>query len=141
MIATDETVTLYNGFRNGASPDKAWIRTVIKGVSWEDHSMATITDSGVKQGGAYDIIIPITADFEGKTYLPDKLFQKVEYKSQYFTINEEDMIVRGIATIPPDDVDLLKRLENEYSDAATIMTWEDNCRGAIQLQHWYIGGA
>ncbi len=137
MLLANETATLYNRYPAGRDGDR-WVRTVLYGVSWYKSVESAVTSSGYQTAQVHKIRIPAAVQTEdGKAYVPDAAFFDAD-KSTAWTIQTGDKIVRGIASVPPDDIDLDTRLESEYEDAASIVAFADNRRGDACGQHWRI---
>lgn len=139
MFLADKTCTVYNKYDDGIGTH--WTRTVIDGVSWFKNIESAITDSGRRTAEVYKIRIPVTARVEEEKVFVEPLeFQKTESKDAIWTIQNNDKIVLGVAEIPPDDEDLIDRLEETYQDTATVTAWTDNRRGIPEGQHLRIEG-
>lgn len=137
MQMTEDTLTIYNRYSAGRDGDR-WSRTVIRGVSWYKAAESSITSAGFMSVEVHKIRIPVTAQAEGgKTYIPAAEFADAD-KEMHWTVRLGDKVVRGVADIPEDDVDLDTRLETEYADAANVTGFADNRRGNIFGRHWRI---
>lgn len=137
MQMAQDTMTIYNRYSAGREGDR-WTRTVICGVSWHKSAESTLTSAGFVSAEVHRIRIPVTAAAEqGKTYVPASEFAGAD-KEMHWTVRLGDKVVRGVADIPADDVDLDTRLETEYEDAANVTGFADNRRGNPCGQHWRI---
>lgn len=145
MQLANETITIYNYYSAGRKGIEA-TRTVVHGVSWYKTIKSGITQAGYETAEVHLIRIPITVAVEdGKEFIEPKFFFEPSFgtdRTKFWTIQaggeNASKVVRGVAVVPPDDMDLDTRLEKEYADAVNVIAWADNRRGDPRGQHWRI---
>lgn len=124
------TITLYNKIS-----DSNWQRTVLSGTYWSDVKGATIRKTGVVSDNSLQLFIPLNVR-TNRTYKPHKEWQKSLDKSEFWTLQNGDIVVKG-------DVDYeIKRSPSElmaqFDDVRTITAVDDNAFGNIG--HWEVSG-
>ena len=132
-MVTNADITIYNREYVPESRTDIWHRTVIRNAWFHTENKVQQTDSGLKSNDICKIRIP-----EGSTkkeYLDPESYAASEDKDSYWTIQEDDIVVKGECpyeiTKPAD----LKQLHKRYFK---ITSWSDNRFGGSP--HWRIGG-
>ncbi len=137
MKLCNDTLTLYNARRNREKDCTVYERTVIAGISWYSVVKSTVTDKGLKTANLYTIRIPIDADFNGKSWIDPKGYTQADDVSALFTLDEGDVIVKGIG---PENITSPAQLHKQYSDSFTVLSVTDN-RRAPNAKHFKVVGA
>lgn len=132
-MVTNTDITIYNREYDPNNRLDIWHRTVIRNVRFYADNKVQQTDSGLKSSGVYKIRIPLESP--KKEYLDPETYAASEVKDNYWTIQQDDIVVIGACayeiTKPAD----LTALHKRY---AKITSWSDNRFGG--LPHWRIGG-
>ena len=132
-MITNADITIYN---REYVPDKRtdiWHRTVIRNAWFHTENKVQQTDSGLKSNDVCKIRIP-----EGspeKEYLDPESYAAAESKDGYWTIQEDDIVVKGECPYEIAKPADLKQLHKRYFK---ITSWSDNRFGGSP--HWRIGG-
>jgi hypothetical protein len=137
MNQCNETITLYNAKFDKESDSEKYNRTVIKGVSWFGTVKSTVDASGLKAANQITIRIPAEAAAEEKTYLTPREYALLVDTAGYFTLNEGDIIVKGIVE---EENSRPANLKKVYSEIMTILAVTDN-RSAPRAKHFKVVGA
>ncbi len=137
MNLSDDTLTLYNARYNPTLDKTEYFRTVISGISWYSTVKSTVTDKGLKSANMYTIRIPVDADFGEKSWADPKSYTEAQDVSSLFTLNEGDIITKGIG---PVSINTPAQLHSAYSECFTVLSVTDN-RRAHHAKHWKVVGA
>ena len=133
-MITNADITIYNRKYDKDVRLDIWQRTVIKGAHFYVDNKVSVGDGGLRSAAVYKIRIPEDAECE-RTYLPEDEYIKAADTSDYWTIQEDDIVVHGICEIEIERPAILKELHKRY---CKITSWSDNRFGG--LPHWRIGG-
>lgn len=132
-MLTNADITIYNCEYDPSTRLDIWHRTVIRDVWFHADNKVQQTDSGLKSSDAYKIRIPLESP--EKEYLDPEAYGVSESKDNYWTIQQDDIVVIGVCaydiTKPAD----LKALNKRY---VKVTSWSDNRFGGSP--HWRIGG-
>ena len=137
MILCNETITVYNALLNLDTGYDVYNRTVISGVSWFCEIASTVDGKGLTAANKFIIRIPDNAVFSGKSYVTPRAYAESDSPDTFFTFQEGDIIVHGIADeLNPRPAEL----HAKYDEVATILGVTDNRRGKYG-KHWKVVGA
>lgn len=137
-MQNNETITIYNQRTNRKTRLPEWIPSILCGCSWYTAQKIALDSNGVTSANVYAIrIFPDFLSEEGRSYIPPGQYAKLseEESGQYWTIQNDDRIVRGSAVI---DVKKASDLEEHYEEVAVVTSYSDN-RGGL-LPHIRVGG-
>lgn len=127
-------ITIYNRKTNKETHFDEWKRTVIKGVHYFVDNKVTVGEKGLFSADVHKIRIP--GDIESANqYLPASEYLQVEDREKYWTIRNDDIVVRGVCNI---DIEKPADLKAQGIEYCKIVSWSDNRRG--MTPHWRIGG-
>ena len=132
-MITNADITIYN---REYVPDKRtdiWHRTVIRNAWFHTENKVQQTDSGLKSNDVCKIRIPECSP--EKEYLDPESYAAAESKDGYWTIQEDDIVVKGECPYEIAKPADLKQLHKRYFK---ITSWSDNRFGGSP--HWRIGG-
>lgn len=127
-----DTVTVYNKHKDGGA--EKWQRTVISGVFWNSIKGAVVRRTGVSSSDSLQLIIPFAATASRRSYAPQKAWETLTDKSQAWTLQAGDIVIRGkvIAEVARSSLELKK-----YDDCLTI-TSIDKKDFARDMAHWEV---
>lgn len=137
-MQNNETVTIYNQRTNRKTRLPEWIPSVIDGCSWYTNQKIALDSNGITSADVYAIrIFPVFVSAEGRSYIPPKQYAKLseEESGQYWTVQNDDRIVRGYADL---EIQKASELEAHYEEVAVVTSYSDN-RGGL-LPHIRVGG-
>lgn len=136
-MKTNTRATLYNHYtdREGKTVYK---RTVIDSVNWQKQQKTNVADKGLLSADQINVFIPFNADFEGKEYVGPKKFRSLpeEEKDKYFTLDNDDYIVKGEIEEEFTVADIKKK----YDNVVTIISVLICNNGSSSIRHFEIGG-
>lgn len=133
-MLTNADITLYNHKTDKKTRLDEWHRTVFKGVHFYVDNKVSVGDKGLNSADSYKIRIPEDVDCE-KAYIPENEFLSAEGVPDGWTLQEDDIIVRGICEI---EIEKPADLKNQGVRYCKIVSWSDNRFGG--LPHWRVGG-
>ncbi len=138
MMISNCNITLYNRYyENNIIKYK---KCYIYDVNWQGKQAITVSDKGLNSADLTKIYIP----FEYKSediYLKPKDFEKLQNKEGFFTIQNKDIVVKGIVDfeltgVRPNNLEYLQHL---YDNVAIIDSVIANDNGSSYMQHWEVG--
>jgi hypothetical protein len=145
MILAKHTITIFNRytsgvFTGGMPPSESWSRTVIKFAQWEDTTDRQANANGITQiNKLISIIIPKTADTQGKKYKPylEWATLPVDEKLLTWTLNVENYIALGEAP----EITSAYKITNMTADfRCCLIKAMDDLSNQPVLPHWEITG-
>lgn len=135
-MVVNADITIYNTKMNKATKLPEYHRAQIAGVHVHVKQAISTDSNGAHSADVYKIRIPPEADTGGKIYVPSSEYQAKEDVSGFWTIQNEDIVVRGLVN---DEVTRQSEILAKYKDeSCRVKSWADNRFGA--LPHWRIGG-
>lgn len=133
-MITNADITIHNHKLNKETRLDDWHRTVIHGVHFYVDNKVALTDSGLKSAYIYKIRIPEDAVC-CKKYVPADEYQTIENAEQYWTLQNDDIVVYGVSEIEIERPAQLRESGKRY---CKITSWSHN-RFSGQ-PHFRIGG-
>lgn len=139
-MMTNADITVYNRQFDKAQDKYIYLRTYLKEVNWQDSKGIRIAESGVVSDDRTRIFIPLDVDAEGKQYKKPKTYKRMDDKSLFYTLDNEDIVVKGIIDFdltgkPGENV---SSLQAKYDDVMVITKVRDNRRGSRTIQHFEL---
>lgn len=138
LVNTD--MTLFNRYFDKDSEDYRYSVTHLRGVNWQDSQGISISKEGVTSVDNTRIFIPLNVDSSGKEYLKPKAFRRMKNKAQNYTLDNEDVVVKGIINFDINNADTggLSALQRDYDDVMLITRVADNRHGSEGVQHFEL---
>ena len=133
-MITNADVTLYNHKFNKDTRLDGWQRTVIRGVHFYEDNKVSVGAKGLNSAKICKSRIPEDAECV-RSYIPEDEYFAVEATSGYWTLQEGDIVVRGVCNI---EIEKPADLKNRHVKYYKINSWSDNRFGG--QPHWRIGG-
>lgn len=137
-----ESITLINTREDGVTMTKLFFPTRISGVSFHKTIRTAVTDAGLQTANEAIVNIPIAADMEGKSYLPEMEWNRVpnDQKSQYWTLKNGDYFCK-----PEIDAEKINSLQDIVKQVGTnnifkISYYSDDLKGSPAIQHYRMVG-
>ncbi len=139
-MMTNADITVYNRQFDKAQDKYIYLRTYLKGVNWQESKGIRIAESGVVSDDRTRIFIPLDVDAEGKQYKKPKTYRRMDDKSLFYTLDNEDIVVKGIIDFdltgnPGENV---SSLQAKYDDVMVITKVIDNRYGSRTIQHFEL---
>lgn len=132
-MITNTDITLYNHKTNKSRLDD-WQRTVIRGVNFYEDNKVSVGDKGLNSAKICKIRIPEDAECN-KTFLTEDEYIQMDCVSPYWTLQDGDIVVRGVCNI---EIEKPSDLKNRHVKYYKINSWSDNRFGG--QPHWRVGG-
>lgn len=137
-------ITLYNKYFDNNDKTIKYKKSYIAGVNYKisDGTNSLSTQKGPSDKNEIIIYIPFSVEKDYKGYLKPKAYEKLldNEKNNYFTLNNGDIIVKGII-----DFELtgnkganLKYLNESYDDVSTINNVITYDCGSDYMKHWKV---
>ena len=148
MITNVEAVTVFNGRTDKQTRRKAYIPTVIRGVSYVEGKGSKVADNGVWSDDVqYKIRVPLIAVVQdNREYMRDLNYAKLdnEEAAKYWTIQKGDLVVRGEyagdSSLLYED-ELTAYAKEQGLDLIHVTEYaNDTDGGSLYSRHWRIGG-
>lgn len=139
-MMTNADITVYNRQFDKVQDKYIYLRTYLKGVNWQDSKGIRIAESGVVSDDRTRIFIPLDVDAEDKQYKKPKTYKRMDDKSLFYTLDNEDIVVKGIIDFdltgnPGENV---SSLQAKYDDVMVITKVIDNRYGSRTIQHFEL---
>lgn len=139
-MMTNADITVYNRQFDKVQDKYIYLRTYLKGVNWQDSKGIRIAESGVVSDDRTRIFIPLDVDAEDKQYKKPKTYKRMDDKSLFYTLDNEDIVVKGIIDFdltgnPGENV---SSLQAKYDDVMVITEVIDNRYGSRIIQHFEL---
>lgn len=139
-MMTNADITVYNRQFDKAQDKYIYLRTYLKGVNWQDSKGIRIAESGVVSDDRTRIFIPLDVNAEDKQYKKPKTYKRMDDKSLFYTLDNEDIVVKGIIDFdltgnPGENV---SSLQAKYDDVMVITKVIDNRYGSRTIQHFEL---
>lgn len=137
-VRTNASITVYNRYIDTTTtpPSEAWHSAQIAGVAWENRKASnTLASGGRIQADQAAIYIPKERD---ANYLQPREWQALATKGDYWTLQEGDVIVRGLVDDVISASFTMTALKRAYNDVLTISSVDLYDNGSRSLQHWKV---
>ena len=139
-MMTNADITVYNRQFDKVQDKYIYLRTYLTGVNWQDSKGIRIAESGVVSDDRTRIFIPLDVDAEDKQYKKPKTYKRMDDKSLFYTLDNEDIVVKGIIDFdltgnPGENV---SSLQAKYDDVMVITKVIDNRYGSRTIQHFEL---
>lgn len=128
-------ITIYNRYFDVETRLDKYQRTVLRGVFWDHKEAVNTIKSGLESADKIFIAIPFSVDTT-KEYIKSKGFEKLENKTNYYTLQEGDRVVKGVIDFEINGK--VSDLDKEY-EAYTITSVDTKDFGSPHLRHWEVG--
>ena len=103
-------ITLLNRLKRQDSVTNTdiWYKTIIKNCTYKKDRVSNVNGTVVSMGQSFTILIPFTG-----SYLPYKEWKKLEDKTGYYTLSNQDVIILDEVTeeVTPNTI---TKIKNEY---------------------------
>lgn len=139
-MITNADITIYNRRYEKADRTEKFVATRIRGVSFYTRKGVTSGGQSLSGENTHTIRIPVDADMEEKTYVPQKEYEAMddEKAAGYWTLQPGAIIVRGISDL---ETATETELKERFQDVVLVTDFTDNRdRCTEQNRHWRIGG-
>jgi hypothetical protein len=131
-------MTIYNKYVSSGT--EKYQRTQITNVQWENTKASNILASGVLEANKFTIYISFNG--HDANYLLPKAWLALATKTGKFTLNEGDVIVKGLITdeiTSTPTVFTISDLKAKYDNVAVIKSVDTYDLGSYNMNHWQLG--
>ena len=138
-MRNNSDITLFNKYIDAATRAEKYQRTQISGVLWENRKAANVIASGGNiAANQANIYIPYA---RGAAYQDPVTWQALVTKTGYWTLQDGDVVVRGLVSDSITTSFTITDLKAKYSDTLTIRSVDTMDMGSVGMSHWQIGAA
>lgn len=140
MRGANQTLTVWNRWRDPVANTDTWYRHVVPRASWEYTIVSSVTASGTVTGAAYNLLIDEHPDYRKRA---DWLDLSPEEKLWYWTLGDGDSIGLGLLTfaITGKPGATASDARNKFApDFFTVKTISDNTEGYKRGRHYRVTG-
>ncbi len=138
-MRNNSDVTLFNKYIDAATRTEKYQRTQISGVLWENRKAANVIASGGNiAANQANIYIPYA---RGAAYKDPVAWQALVTKTGYWTLQDGDVVVRGLVSDAITTSFTITDLKAKYSDTLTIRSVDTMDMGSVGMSHWQIGAS
>ena len=127
-------ITIYHKYF--LSRAEKYQRTVVRDVVWQATKAVSGRSTGVLASNVATVFIPMQ---RGADYLKPKAWQALTNKSGNWTLQEGDVIVRGIVTDEITSLHTMANVRDLYDDVVTITSIDAMDQGSENIRHWQVG--
>jgi len=150
IMISNADITLYNKYVDPATRSYKYQRMVIRGVMWQGMEgvwQAAQALAGAKSGKLLQNLTAVYIPFAlGWNYRKPKAWRGLSVKTGYWTLQDDDVIVRGIVSDeitdavidPPAPAFTISDLLAKYDDSMTVFTVATNDVGSVDVKHWHV---
>ena len=134
-MLTNADMTIYNRYIDSATKTEKYQRALIIRVMWENRKAANVLSAGGQI--AVDkarVFIPFA---RGALYLKPKAWLALTTKTGKWTIQEGDIIVKGLVSDEIGTGFSASDLQKKYDDVLTVSSVDT--MDALSLRHWEVG--
>jgi hypothetical protein len=133
QVRANTGCTIYNKYIENR--EERCQRTQIEAVRWEDRKAANVLASGGNlEADKAQLMIP----FSRPGYLEPREWQALADKSNYWTLQVGDVIVKGLVTDEITGVFTISDLDRKY-DYVLVITIVDTFDTTVVFPHWKVG--
>lgn len=130
-------VTVWNKYVNPTTKVEVWQRAEILRVHFESAKIAnTLRTGGQISADKVNVYIPWA---RGASYVKPRQWQALADKSGYWTLQEGDIIARGIISQELSSSYTPAQLKSAYDDVFVITSVDDMSIGSRAMWHWQVG--
>lgn len=125
-------ITIFNKVK---ARTEQWTRFQIPRVVWQSTQMVNRAKPGVIASDIAFIMIPFARKAK---YLVPMAWQALENKSEFWTLQEGDCIVRGLVDDNPETASLITTLKGKYPEVVIISSIDAMDEGSPNMRHFEL---
>jgi hypothetical protein len=137
-METNTTLTIYNKYYDATTKADKYQRFVLAAAIWEDRKDSNVLASGGDKT-ANQAIIYIPFAIGNPYYLKPKVWLALTTKTSNFTLQINDLVVKGTVTDTLSSIFTPSDLLAKYDDVLRITSVDTYDVGSLFLRHWKIG--
>lgn len=128
-------VTIYNAYPDAATRTVKYQRSQVTRVYWENRRAANKSAAGEISNNSATIYIPLA---RGTAYVEPIAWQALVTKTGKWTLQDGDVIVRGLVADEITGAFTITSLRAKYDDVMTIASIDLMDMGSPNVQHWQV---
>lgn len=137
-MKTNCALTLYNKYYDANTKKNVYHRKTIPAAMWENRKARNVLATGgniaVDQATIY---IPVKENID--SFLSPKNWQGLTDKSENWTLQRGDLVVKGQISDEVNDEFPPTKLKAKYDDVLEISTIDTMDMGSQNMRHWQVG--
>ena len=136
-MRTNTLLTIYNKYVDPSTRSEKYQRSLVGKVQWENRKGSNV----IASGGQISIDqARIFVPFENvSNYVSPRTWQALADKSDQFTFQVGDVIVKGEVVDAIGDLFTITDLKETYDNVLVISSVDTMDFGGLDLQHWQLG--
>lgn len=135
-MLTNAHLTIYNKYTDTTTRAEKYQRTTVKLVNWQGAKAVYQANVGMVKSDTASIYIPFA---RGANYLDPVAWRALTTKTGKWTIQEGDVIVKGLVTDEIITGFTVTNLRAKYNDVVVVTAIDVNDQGSANMQHWRVG--
>lgn len=136
-MRTNADLTIYNKYVDSVTRTEKYQRTQVKAVAWENRKASnTIATGGNISADQARVFIPFQ---RGANYAKAKAWQALSTKTSRWTLQEGDVIVKGLVSDEIGTGFTVTALKAKYDDVLMISSVDTMDSGSASMRHWQVG--
>ncbi len=137
-MKNNSDITIYNKSVDATTRSEVWNRTQIRGVTWEEGKAANVLRSGLLEADRVTVFIPYA---RGVNYITPVAYRALSVKTGKWTLQQGDVIVRGLVSETIDADYTISDLKRDYDDVVAIRSVDLMDNGSLARWHWQVGAS
>lgn len=136
-MKTNADLTIYNKYTDPTTRTEKYQRTQVRRVAWENSKASNVLQTGGQiAADQATLYIPFQ---RGANYLKPKAWQALTTKTGKWTIQEGDLIVKGLVSDTISSSFTPTALKAKYDDVLVISSVDTMDAGSPAMHHWQVG--
>jgi len=135
-MLTNAHITIYNKYIDPITRAEKYQRTQINNVNWQGAKAVFVAGTGMVRSDTATIYIPMA---RGLKYVQPITWQALTTKTGYWTLQNGDVIVRGLVADEIQAGFAMTNLRAKYNDVVTVTNIDTSDQGSPNMQHWTVG--
>lgn len=136
-MRTNTLLTIYNKYVDPTTRTEVYQRSSLGQVMWENRKGSNVIASGGKiSADQARIFIPFSI---GADYVGPKAWQALSDKTENWTIQIGDIVVKGEVLDEIETGFAISNLKAKYDDVLVVSSVDVMDFGSVDLQHWQVG--
>jgi len=127
-------ITIFNKYT--LNRVEKWTRRYIVRVVWQSTRAVNRAKPGVIAADSVFVMIPFAR--KDLAYLSPLVWQALTTKTGLWTLQEGDVIVRGLAVVDPATPSLITYLKQNFDEVVTISSIDAMDEGSPSMQHFEL---
>ena len=129
-------ITIYNKYIDPTTRLEKYQRTEVKFVVWQATKARAGSSNGLLASNVATVFIPFAL---GTQYVWPKAWLALTTKTGKWTLQEGDVIVKGIVTDEIGTSFTMTALKAKYDYVVTVSSVDAMDQGSPNMQHWQVG--